>query len=103
MVTNQHGVIEKVNPAFTSLTGYQISEVIGKTPSILRSGKHDKNFYQEMWSSIRKNGFWQGEIWNQRKNNELFLEWLTISEVKNDAGEVKYYVGMFSDITDKNK
>ena len=100
MVTNLDGVIEKVNPAFTKLTGYQPDEVIGQTPNILRSGKHDKNFYQTMWKSIRNQGYWQGEIWNKRKNNELFLEWLTINEVKNEAGEVKYYVGMFSDITD---
>ncbi|WP_449538789.1 nitrate/nitrite transporter [Ferdinandcohnia sp. Marseille-Q9671] len=103
MVTNPKGVIQKVNPAFTAVTGYEPNEAIGKTPSILRSGKHDATFYDRMWDSIRDKGFWQGEIWNKRKNNELYLEWLTISEVKNEAGEVKYYVGLFNDLTEKNE
>lgn len=102
MITNTKGLIEKVNPAFTRVTGYQADEVIGKTPNLLRSGKHDQSFYQTMWDSIREQGYWQGEIWNRRKNNDLFLEWLTISEVKDEAGEVKYYVGLFSDITEQN-
>ncbi|MEK3993136.1 nitrate/nitrite transporter [Robertmurraya sp. FSL R5-0851] len=101
MVTTKNGIIQKVNPAFSMVTGYSREEVIGKTPSILRSGKHDETFYKNMWKSIHEKGFWQGEIWNKRKNNEPYLEWLTISEVKNDAGEVKYYVGMFSDITEE--
>jgi MFS transporter, NNP family, nitrate/nitrite transporter len=103
MITNRNGIIEKVNPAFTTLTGFQMEEVIGQTPNILRSWKHDQSFYKKMWESIREYGFWQGEIWNRRKNNELYLEWLSISEVKNEAGEVIYYVGMFNDITDKAK
>jgi MFS transporter, NNP family, nitrate/nitrite transporter len=103
MVTNAKGVIEKVNPAFTRLTGYEPDEAIGNTPNILRSGKHDQHFYHQMWDSIRNNGFWQGEIWNKRKNQEIYLEWLTISEVKNEAEEVKYYVGVFNDITNEKK
>ncbi|MFD2682243.1 nitrate/nitrite transporter [Bacillus seohaeanensis] len=103
MVTNAKGVIEKVNPAFTRLTGYEPEEAIGNTPNILRSGKHDQHFYHQMWDSIRNNGFWQGEIWNKRKNQEIYLEWLTISEVKNEAEEVKYYVGVFNDITNEKK
>ncbi len=98
VVANTQGVIEKVNHAFTRVTGYQAEDVIGKNPNILQSGRHDKRFYQRMWESIRKQGYWQGEIWNKRKNGEIYLEWLTISEVKNDAGEVKYYIGLFSDI-----
>jgi len=103
MITNVDGVIEKVNPAFTSLTGYDTNEIIGKTPSVLRSGKHDDHFYRNMWNSIRQKGFWQGEIWNRRKNKELFLEWLTINEVRDEVGDVKYYVALFNDITDKKK
>ncbi|PFO08376.1 nitrate/nitrite transporter [Bacillus sp. AFS076308] len=101
MVTNTNGVIEKVNHAFTRVTGYQTEEAVGKNPSLLQSGKHDQNFYQKMWGSIHNQGYWQGEIWNKRKNGEIYLEWLTISEVKNDAGEVKYYIGLFSDISEK--
>jgi MFS transporter, NNP family, nitrate/nitrite transporter len=101
MVTNAKGIIEKVNKAFTKVTGYEPDEAIGQKPSILRSGKHDEAFYKRMWDSINEKGYWQGEIWNKRKNNELYLEWLTISEVKNEA-EVKYYVGLFNDISEKN-
>ncbi|WP_251552207.1 nitrate/nitrite transporter [Neobacillus muris] len=101
MVTNPKGVIEKVNRAFTKVTGYEPDEVEGKNPNILQSGKHDQKFYEKMWASIQKEGYWQGEIWNKRKNGETYLEWLTISEVRNDAGEVKYYLGLFSDITEK--
>ncbi|PLS07074.1 nitrate/nitrite transporter [Neobacillus cucumis] len=99
MVTNTHGIIEKVNHAFTKVTGYSAEEAVGHNPNILQSGKHDQHFYQKMWGSIREQGYWQGEIWNKRKNGEVYLEWLTISEVKNDAGEVKYYIGLFSDIS----
>ncbi|MDM5155642.1 MFS transporter [Bacillus sp. DX1.1] len=103
MVTNTEGIIKKVNPAFTRVTGYQPKEVIGKTPSILRSGLHDASFYRRMWENIRANGYWQGEIMNKRKNNEIYLEWLTISAVQNEAEEVKYYVGLFSDLTEERK
>ncbi|WML50499.1 PAS domain S-box protein [Neobacillus sp. PS3-34] len=101
MVTNTKGMIEKVNRAFTKVTGYQADEVVGKNPNILQSGKHDQTFYQKMWDSVQKRGYWQGEIWNKRRNGEVYLEWLTISEVKNDAGEVKYYLGLFSDMTEQ--
>ncbi|PGS78520.1 nitrate/nitrite transporter [Bacillus cereus] len=101
MVTDTKGMIKKVNPAFTRVTGYQSEEVIGKNPDMLKSGVHDKNFYHQMWESIRVNGYWQGEIINKRKNNEIYSEWLTISAIKNEAQEVKYYVGLFSDLTEK--
>ncbi|MDP4170669.1 MAG: MFS transporter [Bacillota bacterium] len=101
MVTNTKGMIEKVNRAFTKVTGYQADEVVGRNPNILQSGKHDQSFYQKMWVSLQKQGYWQGEIWNKRRNGEIYLEWLTISEVKNDAGEVKYYLGLFSDMTEQ--
>jgi NNP family nitrate/nitrite transporter-like MFS transporter len=101
MVTNTHGIIEKVNHAFTKVTGFQSEEAVGNNPNILQSGKHDRSFYQKMWESIRNQGYWQGEIWNRRKNGEIYLEWLTISEVRNDAGEIKYYIGLFSDISNQ--
>ena len=99
MVTNTQGIIEKVNKAFTNVTGYKAEEAVGQNPNLLQSGKHDQSFYQRMWNSLRTEGYWQGEIWNKRKNGEIYLEWLTISEVRNDAGEIKYYIGLFSDIS----
>jgi PAS domain S-box-containing protein len=102
MVTDTKGIIRSVNAAFTQLTGYEAKEVIGGTPSILKSGKQDRSFYDAMWAQIRSQGFWQGEIWNRKKNGDVYLEWLTISAVKNDAEEIVSYSGMFSDITKKS-
>ncbi|MDQ0158284.1 nitrate/nitrite transporter [Alkalibacillus salilacus] len=99
MVTKKDSTIVSVNPAFTRLTGYTEDEIIGETPSLLKSGEQDQSFYDHMWSVINEQGEWQGEIWNRRKNGELYLEWLTISEIRDDAGEVTHYVGTFSDIT----
>jgi NNP family nitrate/nitrite transporter-like MFS transporter len=99
LVTDTNGKIQSVNPSFTLLTGYRAEEVIGKTPNILKSGIQDQAFYQELWKSVETKGYWQGEIWNKRKDGNLYLEWLTISAIKNDADEVKHYAGIFSDIT----
>lgn len=103
MITDVKGNIEQVNPAFTTVTGYTPEEIIGKNPRILRSGEHEEDFYNDMWKAIKENGFWQGEIWNKKKNGTIYPEWLTISPVKNDAGEIKNFVGMFSELTVKNK
>ncbi|MNN71661.1 Nitrogen fixation regulatory protein [compost metagenome] len=92
-------MIKTVNPAFTKLTGYSEEEVVNQKPSILKSGRQSRTFYDEMWSSIRENGQWQGEIWNRRKNGEEYLELLTINAVKDQTGDVIRYVGSFSDIT----
>ena len=99
MVTDLQGKILSVNAAFTRLTGYGAGEAVGKTPSMLKSGRQDREFYDRLWESIRERGFWQGEIWNRKKNGDVYLEWLTISAVRNDAGEVVHYAAMFSDIT----
>lgn len=99
IITNKDGIIHSVNESFTRLTGYTAEEVIGKKPSILKSGKQDKDFYIKMWESIKDQGFWQGFIWNRKKNGDVYLEWLTISAVKDDAGDIVYYSGMFSDLT----
>lgn len=103
MITDVRGNIEKVNPAFTTVTGYSPEEVMGKNPNILRSGEHEEEFYKDMWKAIKEKGFWQGEIWNKKKNGTIYPEWLTISPVKNEAGEIKNFVGMFSELTVKNK
>ncbi|MCK6259070.1 MFS transporter [Fictibacillus sp. KIGAM418] len=99
MVTDSKGTIIAVNPAFSKLTGYSAEDVIGKNPNLLKSGLQDGGFYKKMWLDIEEKGFWQGEIWNRRKDGQNYLEWLTISAVKNEAGEIQQYAGMFSDIT----
>jgi NNP family nitrate/nitrite transporter-like MFS transporter len=101
MVTDAKGKIEKVNHAFTDVTGYLSNEVMGGSPKILQSGRHDRDYYKKMWDSLQEKDYWQGEIWNKRKNGEIYLEWLTISAVKNDAGEIKNYLALFSDLTGK--
>ena len=100
IVTDANGVIVSVNPAFTELTGYDDSDALGKTPNILRSDKQEEDFYKEMWSNIQTTGHWQGEIWNKKKNGDVYLQWLTINTIKDASGEVVRYVGTFSDITD---
>jgi diguanylate cyclase (GGDEF)-like protein/PAS domain S-box-containing protein len=99
MVSNTDGIIIKVNQAFTTLTGYSAEEAIGKTPHLLSSGRHSKTFYQAMWSTLQSTGYWQGEIWNRRKNGKIYAEWLTISQVCAPDGHISHYVGTFSDIT----
>ncbi|WP_333878534.1 EAL domain-containing protein [Methylobacter sp.] len=104
LVTDANNVILKVNQAFTRITGYSAEEVIGKTPNLLSSGQHDEAFYASMWESINRNDAWQGEIWNRRKNGELFPEWLIITAVKEpdeQNNQVNHYVASFSDITSR--
>ncbi|MFE8702181.1 EAL domain-containing protein [Cytobacillus sp. FJAT-54145] len=101
LVTDGRGKILSVNPAFEIVTGYSQEEVIGQNPSILQSGIHDQDFYSSMWGTIEKNGNWKGEIWNKRKNGEIFPEWLTISSIKDEHNKVTNYVAVFSDITDR--
>ena len=82
-VTDANSVILRVNRAFTNITGYTVEEVIGKSPRILHSGRHDADFYAAMWESIQRTGAWEGEIWNRRKNGEIYPEFLTITAVKD--------------------
>lgn len=99
MVTDAQQIILTVNDAFTKVTGYTAEEVIGKSPAVLHSGHHDKNYYRTMWDSLKTHGWWQGEIWNRRKNGETYPEWLTINVVKDSNGNPMNYIGIFSDIT----
>lgn len=101
MITDRRGTIQKVNPAFATITGYMPEDVVGKKPSILSSGQHDAQFYVNMWTSIHEKGQWQGEIWNRRKNGEIYLEWLTISVIREKTGVIKGYAGIFTDITER--
>jgi len=102
MITSANGIILRVNQAFTRLTGYQSEEVIGKSPKILSSGRQDEDFYDEMWKKLKADRFWQGEIWNRRKDDKVYLEWLTITAVLNELDEVTHYVANFSDVTDRH-
>ncbi len=99
MVTDAHSVILRVNHAFTEITGYTAEEAVGQTPHLLKSGRHDAAFYAAIWESLRRTGVWQGEVWNRRKNGEVYPEHLTITAVKGDNGEITHYVATMSDIT----
>ena len=99
-VTDPSSAILRVNRAFTTLTGYSAQEAIGRTPHLLNSGRHDKAFFQDMWKTLKKMGYWQGEIWNRRKNGMIVAEWLTIAAVTAPDGNITHYVGTFSDITE---
>ncbi|WP_137008804.1 bifunctional diguanylate cyclase/phosphodiesterase [Aquitalea aquatilis] len=101
VVTDCHTVILRVNSAFSKITGYPAEDVVGRKISILQSGRHDAAFYRRLWLSLREQGVWQGEIWNRRKNGEIYPEWLSISAVLGDNGEVSHYVGTMSDITQR--
>ncbi|MDR2637269.1 MAG: EAL domain-containing protein [Zoogloeaceae bacterium] len=98
-VTDTTGRILDVNPAFERTTGYSRREAQGENPRILKSGRHDDKFYCEMWSSLLQHHAWQGEIWNRRKNGEVYLELLSITAVCDDEGHIIRYIGVFTDIT----
>ena len=99
MVTDANGVILRVNHAFTESTGFAEAEVLGKTPRLLQSGRHDKDFFRTMWETIYRTGGWQGEIWDRRKNGEVYPKWLAISAVKGSDGAVTHYIGTHTDIS----
>jgi len=103
VVTDPCGVILRANEAFEIITGYSLDEVIGQRMNILKSGRHDETFYKAIWESVGRKGFWQGEIWNKRKNGEIFPEWLRITRVLDDDGEVINYIGNFSDISQRKQ
>jgi PAS domain S-box-containing protein len=100
MITDADTVILRVNHAFTEITGYTAEEVVGQTPRLLKSGRHDSEFYRVMWETIDRTGTWQGEVWDRRKNGEVYPEWLTISAVKAGNGVVTHYVGSYFDMTE---
>ncbi len=99
MVTDAKLRIIMVNQSFVRTTGYTEQEVIDNSPQLLKSGRHDSGFYQEMWLSLHEAGSWEGEIWNRRKNGEIYPEWLHINAIRDDQNKVRYYAGVFSDIT----
>lgn len=100
LVTDAEMRIIAVNPAFSQITGYAESEVLGQTPSLLASGRHDAAFYEDMWRRIAETDAWEGEIWNRRKDGETYPEWLRINTIRRDSGELLGHVAVFSDITE---
>ncbi|TQV61560.1 MAG: EAL domain-containing protein [Halothiobacillaceae bacterium] len=101
IITDAQTRILKVNPAFVQITGLQPHECIGLRPSCLQSGRHDAEFYTRLWTSVQNTGQWSGEIWNRRKNGQVYPEWLAISAVCDGQGKVTHYIGVFTDITER--
>ncbi|MBA5687419.1 diguanylate cyclase [Duganella sp. LX47W] len=100
IVTEIDGTIVSVNPAFTAVTGYTAAEVVGRTPRLLQSGRHEPAFYRAMFEQLERTGHWRGEIWNRRKNGESYLEWISISLVRDELGKPLRYVGVSNDVTE---
>ena len=99
MITDPNGIITAVNPAVTEITGYSEQELLGQTPRLLHSGHHERMFYQQMWAAVEEYGDWSGEIWDRRKDGTIFPEWLTITAVHDDKGQLVNYTGVFSDLS----
>lgn len=101
LVTDAQGRISTVNPVFIKITGYSLEEAVGRTPGeLLKSGKQSKSFYEDMWRMLQTEGLWRGEIWNKRKNGEIYPEWLTINRLNDDKGQPEHYIAVFSDLSD---
>lgn len=103
LITDRKGYILNINEAFTRITGYSKEEVLGQTPRVLSSGKHDKTFYAELWHELFNKGTWSGEIWNRRKNGEIYPEKMTVSSILDENGSPKEFIALFSDITTQKK
>lgn len=102
-ITDANGIILRVNSAFNEITGYSSAEAVGKTPRLLTSGRHDSAFYEAIWESVHRTGTWQGDIWNRRKNGEIYPVWLTITSVKDSTGALTHYVSTMTDMTSRKE
>lgn len=100
MVTDSGARIQRVNPAFTQITGYTAEEVQGLTPRFLRSNHHEQDFYEQMNATLSEHGRWQGEVWNRRKSGEVYLQWMSISALRGQEGQVTHYVSVLHDLTE---
>jgi diguanylate cyclase (GGDEF)-like protein/PAS domain S-box-containing protein len=103
VITNAANEIVFVNPAFTAITDYAADEVMGLNPKVLSSGRHDGEFYGNMWKQLQLTGRWTGEIWNRRKTGEFYAEWLSMAQIRDPAGTVTHHVAVFSDITNRKE
>ncbi|ROM43553.1 GGDEF domain-containing protein [Pseudomonas poae] len=99
LVTDAQGLIVHVNRAFMAITGYSREDVMGKQPSLFKSGRHSSNFYQQMFKTLERTDEWSGEIWNRRKSGEIYPQWQTIRVIRDDHGKASHYVAVFSDIS----
>ncbi len=99
IVTDSNGRILQVNPAFTQITGYPADEVLGRDPRLLKSDRHHPGFYDELWHRLQQTGEWRGEIWNRRRDGSVFPAWQTISAVRDEAGELRQFISLMSDIS----
>src|SRR5690606_38584193 len=99
LISNTKIRIVHVNPAFERITGYSAAEVLGQTPQMFKSGRHDRSFYEVVWDQLQKADLWSGEIWNRRKNGEIFPQWQRICAVRNELGMLTHYVAIFSDVS----
>jgi diguanylate cyclase (GGDEF)-like protein/PAS domain S-box-containing protein len=102
-ITDAANRIVAVNPAFSEITGYAEHEALGQTPALLNSGRHDHDYYRQMWAELDSSGKWRGEIWNRRKDGAIYPEWLSISAVRDDGGRTTHFIGIFSDITERKE
>jgi diguanylate cyclase (GGDEF)-like protein/PAS domain S-box-containing protein len=103
LITDAGATIIRVNQAFQDITGYRAEEVIGKNPNILKSGRHDATFYQAMWSSLRDTGMWSGEVWDRRKNGDIYPKYMTITAVYDDKQQLTNYVAVSTDISQRKQ
>ncbi|MBN2894288.1 MAG: EAL domain-containing protein [Campylobacterales bacterium] len=103
LITDNEGTILLVNNAFTEISGYSRDEALGQTPKMLKSGRHSEAYYRSMWEQIEHHGWWAGEIWNKRKNGQIYPEWLQINRITEPVTHKRYYVSTFSDITERKK
>ena len=103
LVTDEENRILDINPAFTRVTGYTLDEIRGLNPRIFKSGKHGEEFYRSLWQALHAQGQWQGEIWDFKKNGDLYAKFLTINAIRNNSGKIHRFVALFSDITEKKR
>lgn len=103
VITDRDGDIQWVNPAYTTLTGYKLDEVLGKNPRILKSGKHDQSFYKQLWDTILSGKTWHGELYNKRKDGSLYLEDESITSVLDQSGEISHFIAIKRDITERQQ
>lgn len=103
IVTDNAAIIQAANPAYVRITGYDVEELLGRNPSMFDSGQHDAEFYRQMWQQIGESGHWQGEIWNRRKDGQVYPAWLSISAIRDGGHMPTQYVGIYMDITDRKE